>query len=81
MNKSLFSIIAILLILLLGGVIWVQTSSDPTTKPENALPPDKTLEPINGAFGISLGEHFQPSMVAKVLSEQEQTYTGPDDKK
>lgn len=81
MNKSLFSIIAILLIALLGGAVWMQTSTEPTTETEGALASKKAFEPISGAFGITLSERFQPSMVAKVLSEQEQTYTGPDDTK
>lgn len=37
---------------------------------------DKTVEPITGAFGIPLGEPFETSMVAKVLSKQEQIYNG-----
>ena len=38
-------------------------------------------KPITGAFGIPLGVPFRPSMVAKVISEQEQTYSGKDDTK
>ncbi len=37
---------------------------------------DKAVEPITGAFGIPLGEQFETSMVAKVLSKQEQIYNG-----
>ena len=37
---------------------------------------DKAVEPITGAFGIPLGEQFESSMVAKVLSKQEQIYNG-----
>ena len=37
---------------------------------------DKAVEPITGAFGIPLGEHFEASMVAKVLSKQENSYKG-----
>jgi hypothetical protein len=37
---------------------------------------DRAPGPISGAFGILLGERFKPSMVAKVLDEQEQTYRG-----
>ncbi len=37
---------------------------------------DKAVEPITGAFGIPLGEHFEASMVAKVLSKQEHSYKG-----
>ena len=39
---------------------------------------DKAVEPITGAFGIPLGEQFDVSMVAKVLSKQEQIYSGQD---
>ena len=35
---------------------------------------DKAVEPITGAFGIPLGEHFETSMVAKVLAKQERSY-------
>ena len=45
---------------------------------EKASTPDKASEPISGAFGIQLGEHFQHSMVAKVLSKEEQVYKGKD---
>ena len=43
---------------------------------EKAEVADKSVEPITGAFGIALGEHFETSMVAKVLSKQEQSYKG-----
>ena len=56
--------------------------SDTTASDENKVPEktemaktpaaDKAVEPINGAFGIPLGEQFDASMVAKVLSKQEQ---------
>ena len=39
---------------------------------------EKSPDPITGAFGITLGERFEASMVARVLSEQEQTYRGQD---
>lgn len=45
---------------------------------EKASTPDKPPEPISGAFGITLGEPFQPSMVAKVLGKEEQSYKGKD---
>ena len=34
--------------------------------------------PVTGAFGIPLGERFEPCMVAKVLGEEEKTYRGAD---
>jgi len=37
---------------------------------------DKAVEPITGAFGLQLGEQFDASMVAKVLSKQEHSYKG-----
>jgi len=47
-----------------------------TTETDKAPAADKAPEPITGAFGIALGARFEPSMVAKVLGEQEQTYRG-----
>jgi hypothetical protein len=46
------------------------------TEAVKALTADKAVEPITGAFGIPLGEQFETSMVAKVLSKQEQIYNG-----
>jgi hypothetical protein len=40
--------------------------------------PEKAPEPITGAFGLELGKRFEPSMVAKVMDQQEQGYRGPD---
>ena len=48
-----------------------------TTATEQAPAADKAPEPITSAFGIPLGKPFEPSMVAKVLDEQEQLYSGP----
>jgi hypothetical protein len=39
---------------------------------------EQALQPISGAFGIPLGERFDPCMVAKVLSQEEKTYRGPN---
>ena len=80
MNKPLASIIATLLIFQLGAVA-AQTASDdiaaPPSAPASAAPAaDKAPEPITSAFGIPLGKHFEASMVARVLDEQEQTYSG-----
>lgn len=57
----------------------MQTSTETTTETEKSPASRKGVEPISGAFGITLGEHFEPSMVTKVLSEQEHVYTGLDD--
>ncbi len=38
----------------------------------------KVPQPVTGAFGIPLGERFEPHMVTKVISQEEQTYRGPD---
>ena len=46
--------------------------------PDDVPTPGKTSEPIAGAFGIPLGERFDPCMVAKVLSQEDKTYRGPD---
>jgi len=37
---------------------------------------DKVVEAIDDAFGIRLGESFTPSMVARVLSQNQHTYKG-----
>lgn len=92
MNKPLVSMIAMLLIFPLGAVSAqavgddiaepqsAPTSAEPvpaaTTPTETVSVADKAPEPINGAFGIPLGKRFEPSMVAKVLGEQEQSYKG-----
>ena len=44
--------------------------------PVVAAATDKAPEPIRGAFGIRLGESFEPSTVAQVLGEQKQGYRG-----
>lgn len=49
-----------------------------TAETEQASVPEKEPEPITGAFGITLGELFKPSMVARVISEQPQKYRGPE---
>jgi hypothetical protein len=47
------------------------TASEPVSEPSKA--------PINGAFGLSLGEVFADWMVAKVISQEETTtYRGKD---
>jgi hypothetical protein len=45
---------------------------------ENASTAIKQPEPITGAFGIPLGEHFETSLVARVLGKLEQSYRGQD---
>lgn len=45
---------------------------------EDAPVPEKTLEPITGAFGVTLGERFEPTMVAEVLGEEERRYMKAD---
>lgn len=64
MNKTLTSMIVILLVFLFATVSTPATAAD------------KAVEPITGAFGIMLGERFDASMVAKVLGKQEQSYSG-----
>ena len=39
---------------------------------------EKPPEPITGAFGITLGERFEPAVVTRVLDQKEQSYRGPD---
>jgi hypothetical protein len=55
-----------------------QAPPAPPAETAKASPPEKAPEPITGAFGLELAERFEPSMVAKVLSQQEQGYRGPD---
>lgn len=38
--------------------------------------PEKSAQPVTGAFGMTLGERFDPAMVAKVISQEERVYTG-----
>jgi hypothetical protein len=47
-----------------------------TTETEQAPAAAKAPGPITSAFGIPLGEHFEASMVTRVLDEQEQIYSG-----
>ena len=63
------------------GLQPVHAASDENKAPEKtevAKTPtsDKAVEAITGGFGIPLGEHFEASMVAKVLSKQEHGYKG-----
>jgi hypothetical protein len=94
MNKQLSGMIATLLILPFGVIVAqtagdeiaeppsVSASAEPVpaagTGTGKTSAADKVPDPINGAFGIPLGEYFKPSMVAKVLDEQEQSYRGQD---
>lgn len=52
----------------------VQRVAAPGTEPAGEQAP----QPVTGAFGIPLGERFDPCMVAKVLSQEEKTYRGPN---
>jgi hypothetical protein len=51
-----------------------QDAAGSDTKPAGEQAP----QPVTGAFGIPLGERFDPCMVAKVLSQEEKTYRGPN---
>jgi hypothetical protein len=47
--------------------------------PAQAHPPEeKPVEPITGAFGLTLGTRFEPSLVEKVLSEEPKSYRVAD---
>jgi hypothetical protein len=52
----------------------VQTDAASDTKPAS----EKTPQPVTGAFGVPLGERFEPYMVAKIISQEEKTYRGPN---
>lgn len=46
--------------------------------PEATPPEEKPVEPVTGAFGLTLGTRFEPSLVEKVLSEKPQGYRVAD---
>ena len=92
MNKTMTSVITTLLFFL-SGPVFAQTAGDESAQPqqpvseqapaepagtEQASAPGKAPEPITGAFGITLGELFKPSMVAKVIDKQPHKYRGPE---
>jgi hypothetical protein len=56
-----------------------ETTGEKASAAEGPAAPEKAAEekepePVTGAFGIKLGERFEPCMVAKVLAEEEKTY-------
>jgi hypothetical protein len=68
----------------------VEEQLDPTEY--QFVPPDEGAEkaktprgvtkiPVTGAFGITLGEKFEPYMVSKILGKTEKTYKGRDEQK
>lgn len=94
MNKTLAIMIAVLLVFLQQTAWVeageAQSAEQPATTagaepkaaadvtPDQKAPAQKVSEPITGAFGITLGEPFKPSMVARVISEQPQKYRRGD---
>ncbi|MEA3278963.1 MAG: hypothetical protein U9Q81_27455 [Pseudomonadota bacterium] len=53
--------------------------SPPVSVGEQSEPAlEGTKEPVIGAFGVPLGEPFDPCMVAKVISKEEISYEGRD---
>jgi hypothetical protein len=52
-----------------------QSAGGAETVTEQAAAPEKQPRPITGAFGLTLGERFEPSMVARVISQKERTYS------
>lgn len=54
-------------------------SASAAAKESNQEPAQKP-EPIAGAFGLKLGERFEPALVAKVLSKKEHAYRDPKNK-
>ena len=61
-----------------AATLGVGEKGQDAAAPDDVPTPGKTPEPIAGAFGIPLGERFDPCMVAKVLSQEDKTYRGPD---
>ncbi len=47
-------------------------------EPKEEVAPEGPPEPVTGAFGVPLGESFEPCLVAKVLAEEERGYRGAD---
>lgn len=94
MNNTLTSIMAALLVFLSGPVLAEaagQETAEPqqpgataeqkpaaAAESETAPAPEKAPEPITGAFGITLGEPFELSTVARVIGQQEQGYRTAD---
>jgi len=52
-----------------------ETAAEDQGEPEAS---EQEPEAVTGAFGIPLGERFEPCLVAKVLGEEEKTYRTPD---
>jgi hypothetical protein len=92
MNKTMTSVITTLLFFL-SGPVFAQAVGQESAEPqqpvseqapaepagtEQASVPGKAPEPITGAFGITLGKLFKPSMVAKVIDKQPHKYRGPE---
>ena len=95
MNKQLISM-AISLLLLQPAAVFAKTTkevenpetpskptpaAEATTEPQKTVLSKKVFEPINAAFGITLGKKFDASMVKKVISQKLQTYSGKDGEK
>ncbi|HET9700471.1 MAG TPA: hypothetical protein VFP70_06075 [Burkholderiales bacterium] len=52
----------------------------PAARQEAGHSPEHKAEPITGAFGLKLGDRFDPAMVAKVISRKEHAYRDPTKK-
>ena len=94
MNKTLTSMIAALLVFLSGPVFAQTAGDESAATQQQAASneqapaepagtqqasvPGKAPEPITGAVGITLGELFKPSTVAKVIDKQPHKYRGPE---
>jgi len=79
MNKQSASLVVTLLIL--SQIAFCTSAAAENNKVPGKTeavysPADKDIELITGAFGIPLGDKFDTSMVAKVLSKQEHIYDG-----
>ncbi len=70
MNKYFVSLIVTLFIFPLG-IVSAQNST-------NNIQTTQAPKPIISAFGILLGEKFEPSMVTKVIGKEPQTYSGAE---
>ena len=65
--------IAAILVILSGLALWFFFYGNQPGSQLSGLP-----EPITGGFGVPLGKHFEPGMVAEVLGEEQKTYKVKD---
>lgn len=70
---------ATLVVILTAFLLWGIYSSQ--QQEAAAAVSDSSPKPIAGAFGITLGKHFNPEMVKEVLSKEQKNYTAKKNEK